>query len=80
MTVLSQQDQCDFSFLKTTLQTTDGNLSTHVTKLETAGYLSITKTFRKKIPHTSYRLTALGKTELSKYLVQMRDILQHSEM
>ncbi len=78
MTVLSQQDSSDFNFLKKTLDTSDGNLSTHLTRLETAGYVKITKTFRDKLPHTSYNLTSLGKQELSTYLSQMRNILQHS--
>ena len=78
MTVLSQQDSSDFNFLKKTLDTSDGNLSTHLTKLETAGYIKITKTFRDKLPHTSYNLTAVGKKELSTYLSQMRNILQQS--
>ncbi len=78
MTVLSQQDSSDFNFLKKTLDTSDGNLSTHLTRLETAGYILITKTFRDKLPHTSYNLTSLGKKELSTYLSQMRNILQQS--
>ncbi|NQV15638.1 transcriptional regulator [bacterium] len=80
MTVLSQQDSCDFNFLKKTLDTSDGNLSTHITKLETAGYLSITKIFQNKLPNTSYSLTQLGKMELSTYLTKMRNILQQSEI
>jgi len=78
MTVLSQQDSSDFNFLKKTLDTSDGNLSTHLTKLETAGYIKITKTFRDKLPHTSYNLTSVGKKELSTYLSQMRNILMQA--
>lgn len=78
MTVLSQQESTDFNFLKKTLDTSDGNLSTHLTKLESAGYVTITKTFRDKLPHTSYTLTPVGKNELSVYLSQMRNILKQS--
>ncbi|NQV41371.1 MAG: transcriptional regulator [Candidatus Marinimicrobia bacterium] len=78
MTVLSQQENSDFNFLKKTLDTSDGNLSTHLTKLEVAGYIKITKSFRDKLPHTSYNLTPEGKRELSTYLSQMRNILQQS--
>jgi len=78
MTVLSQLEISDFNFLKKTLDTSDGNLSTHLTKLETAGYINITKSFRDKLPHTAYSLTPMGKEELAKYLSQMRNILQHS--
>lgn len=78
MTVLSQQENSDFNFLKKTLDTSDGNLSTHLTKLETAGYVKITKSFRDKLPHTSYNLTPVGKKELSAYLSQMRNILKQS--
>lgn len=79
MTLLSQHERCGFNYLKTALDTSDGNLSTHITKLESAGYLLITKTFEKKIPRTTYRLTPLGIQELSAYLQNMRSIIQHSE-
>ena len=78
MTVLSHQEQSDFNFLNKTLDTSDGNLSTHLAKLEAAGYIKITKSFRDKLPHTSYNLTQLGTKELTSYLSQMRNILQHS--
>lgn len=78
MTALSQHDNCDFRFLKTTLDTSDGNLSTHITRLEQAGYLIISKTFQNKLPNTSYRLTELGKTELLNYLTQMKSVLQRA--
>jgi|FLOH01.1.fsa_nt_gi DNA-binding HxlR family transcriptional regulator len=80
MTVLSQHESCDFNFLKQTLDTSDGNLSSHITKLETVKYVQVTKTFQNKIPNSSYSLTPIGMQELSTYLQQMRSILKQAEL
>ena len=79
MTALSQDDGCDFSFLKKMLDTSDGNLSTHIAKLESVGYLNITKTFKGKLPNTSYSLTSSGEYELTKYLTAMRHLILKAE-
>ena len=79
MTTLSQDEDCDFSFLKKMLNTSDGNLSTHIAKLESVGYVDITKTFIGKLPNTSYSLTSKGKHELQKYLTAMRHLILKAE-
>jgi len=65
--VLSGVASADFEFMLNTLGLTKGNLSTHMAKLEDAGYVSVRKTFRGKLPHTSYSMTATGKKALAKY-------------
>jgi DNA-binding PadR family transcriptional regulator len=65
--LLSSVESADFLFLLKESRLTKGNLSVHLSKLEEAGYLKIEKTFRGKIPHTEYRLTAKGKTAFDEY-------------
>ena len=65
--LLSGIDSADFNFLRTTLGLTKGNLSAHTSRLEEAGYVQITKGFNGKIPHTSYSVTELGRSQLEAY-------------
>jgi DNA-binding MarR family transcriptional regulator len=65
--VLSGLDAADFNFLLTTLSLTRGNLSRHIEKLEAAGYLEVKKSFKGKIPNTSYHLTSKGAKALTEY-------------
>jgi DNA-binding HxlR family transcriptional regulator len=65
-----------FKDLKSVLGTTDGNLSVHARKLEDAGYITCTKTFADRIPHTEYRLTPLGRRAFDRYLAHMEALIQ----
>src|SRR5512137_1140464 len=65
--LLSSVESADFLFLLKSSQLTKGNLSVHLSRLEEAGYLKVDKTFRGKIPHTEYRLTAKGRTAFEQY-------------
>jgi len=67
MMILTGIEQADFNFLLTTLNLTRGNLSRHVEKLESAGYLKVKKSFNGKIPNTSYQLTQKGSKALAQY-------------
>jgi DNA-binding MarR family transcriptional regulator len=67
MMILAGVEQADFNFLLTTLRLTRGNLSRHVEKLESAGYLKVTKSFNGKMPNTRYRLTQEGSKALAQY-------------
>ncbi len=67
MMILSGVDTVDFSFLVSTLGLTKGNISSHMSRLEQAGYVEVRKSFNGKIPHTDYRLTAPGHEALADY-------------
>jgi len=64
-----------FRELKGALVTTDGNLSIHARKLETAGYITCVKSFAGRIPKTRYRVTPKGRRALTKYLADMESFL-----
>lgn len=67
LTVLSGVDEADFNFLLNTLGLTKGNLSSHMDKLEKAGYVRITKSFNGRIPHTDFCITDGGMDALKRY-------------
>jgi DNA-binding MarR family transcriptional regulator len=67
MAILSGIDTADFRFLVSTLGLSKGNLSSHVEKLEDAGYVKVTKSFNGKITNTQYALTSQGRQALEKH-------------
>ncbi len=73
LTVLAAAEEVEFKFLETAIGLTKGNLSSHVAKLEDAGYLTVQKAFRDRIPVTSYRITAEGRRALDAYRKRMLD-------
>jgi DNA-binding MarR family transcriptional regulator len=68
-------DGADATFLLRRTGLTWGNLSTHVSKLEGAGYVSVEKTFKGKKPHTMIRLTEKGRDAFTDYRRRMREAL-----
>jgi len=75
MMTLSATEISDHATLCNSLSLTKGNLSSHVAKLERAGYVEIVKSFAGKIPHTDYLLTELGREALRRYLDALEDIM-----
>ena len=65
-----------FNQLKALLKTTDGNLSVHARKLEEADYVTCTKSFDGRRPRTEYRLTPVGRRELTRYLSHMEALIR----
>jgi len=72
--LLSGVESADFNFLLSTLGLTRGNLSSHVDRLEQAGYVQVTKSFNGRVPHTEYRLTAAGRKALKSYWQDIESI------
>jgi DNA-binding transcriptional ArsR family regulator len=64
LTVLSSVTSADFTFLQQTTGLTKGNLSSHLTKLEDAGLLTIDKRFVRKKSHTTASLTKVGRQRI----------------
>ncbi len=76
LTVLAQADEVEFRFLERISGLTKGNLSSHISKLEEAGYLEVNKFFRGKSPVTSLKITRPGRGALKKYREQLNHALQ----
>jgi DNA-binding HxlR family transcriptional regulator len=76
VSALAVNDTLTFSDLKKLMNTTDGNLSVHARKLEEAEYIACTKSFEGRMPKTQYRLTALGRRALERYLDHMEALIR----
>jgi len=72
MTVLYAADEADFLYLQRECGLTQGNLSSHLARLEETGYVKIEKTFKGKYPLTICRLTRSGRAALESYARKMR--------
>jgi len=67
MALLAAVVECDFLFLLRETELNKGNLSSHLAKLEEAGYVEVQKSFRGKVPQTILRLTRAGRTAFGAY-------------
>lgn len=67
--------EADFLWVQRESSLTKGNLSSHLSKLEEAGYIEIEKTYRGKVPLTLLRLTTEGKTAFDSYRKRMNGLL-----
>ena len=65
----------DFTFLMRQTGLTWGNLSSHLSKLEEAGYVEVEKEFVGKKPHTMLHLTGDGRLAFREYRQRMRQVL-----
>ena len=75
VTILSTVESADFLFLQRETGLTKGNLSAHLSKLEVAGYVSIKKTFKGKLPLTVCKLTDAGQQAFDGYRQQMQNFI-----
>lgn len=72
---LAAVDSADFIFLMNQVGLTRGNLSSHLSKLEEVGYISVTKEFVERVPRTIIQLTDKGREAINHYREQMRTII-----
>jgi len=64
-------EKADFTFLKMQTGMTQGNLSSHLQKLESAGYITTEKRFRNKRPLTLLKITDRGREAFRSYVDEM---------
>lgn len=74
MSILYAAEQADFTYLLNETKLTRGNLSSHLSRLEEAGYIAIDKTFRGKVPRTLCSLTGEGKSAFDTYRIQLKEL------
>ena len=65
MSILAGVDEADFPYLKEQTGATSGNLSVQIEKLSTAGYITVEKGFKGKVPRTVCRITPAGQEYLA---------------
>ncbi len=75
LAVLVETSRADFTFLRTTLELTDGNLSRHLQVLEASGYVVVEKTFERRRPRTWVRATKEGQAAFAREVAALRALL-----
>jgi DNA-binding MarR family transcriptional regulator len=75
LTYLYVVESADYIFLLRLTGLTWGNLFTHLTKLEGAGYITMEKTFREKKPCTIIHLSNEGRKAFRIYKKSMQQVL-----
>ena len=73
--LLAAVKEADFLWLQRESGLTKGNLSSHLARLEGAGYVEVQKSFKGKIPLTVLRLTRAGKGAFDGYKKKMNGLL-----
>lgn len=79
MAYLSTVSPAPFVELRAKVNATDGNLSTHLSKLESAGYVRLEKRFQDKKPLTLVHLTRQGRAAWIAYLNRLQALLDAAE-
>ncbi len=69
-------ESADFLFLQRQTGLTWGNISSHVSKLEKVGYISVEKEFIDKKPHTTLKLTEQGRVAFKVYKKNMTKVFE----
>ena len=75
LSALGPGTEVEFTYLRDILDLTDGNLGTHLAKLEEAGYVAVRKTFVGRKPRTFVSLTPHGQHAFAEHLAALRAIL-----
>jgi predicted ArsR family transcriptional regulator len=73
--LLSNSGECDYTMIKSSLNLTDGHMSTHMKVLVAEMYVEMEKTFVNNKPKTTYKLTKLGKKKFSSYIDALKSIV-----
>ena len=68
MSILVSVESADFTYIRKQTGATAGNLSVQLEKLSQAGYITIEKGFRGKVPRTTCRITKGGIKAFSDYV------------
>ncbi len=75
LATLGPRDQITFPRLQQLLEMTAGNLSTHLRRLEDAGYVAVDKAHSGRTPVTYVSITGPGRRAFEDYLAKLRELL-----
>lgn len=74
--LLLQVESANFTYLKKEIDVSDGNLSSHLKKLEKVKYVKMQKSFENRKPKTTISLTDKGRTALNNYTRNLSEYLR----
>jgi len=72
-------EEADFVYLANRTGFSSGKISSHMTKLEAAGYVDVAKEFVSKRPRTTYKLTETGRHAFEQYRASIEGLLSATE-
>src|ERR1017187_11390 len=78
LATLADGDRITFPRLQELAGMTAGNLATHLRKLEDAGYVRVTKAYRRRTPVTWLSLTTAGRLALDEYTASLQALLANA--
>ncbi|MFJ1323422.1 winged helix-turn-helix domain-containing protein [Capnocytophaga canis] len=76
MSLLISEEKADFNRIKEVTQATSGNISVQIGKLEKAGYITVTKSFKDNYPNTELTLTTKGLQAFEEYVEALKGYLK----
>jgi DNA-binding PadR family transcriptional regulator len=76
--ILAGRGETAFNELRDALETTDGNLATHLRTLEDAGYVAVDKRFEGRKPLSTYTLTEAGRAAFARYLKSLEQVIKEA--
>ena len=68
-------EKSDFLYLQHETEMNKGTLSSHLSRLEEAGYIEVSKTYRGKVPQTLLQLTLAGRNAFEQYRRKLKKAL-----
>lgn len=75
MSILLTVEEADFNYLKESTQSTSGNISVQIDKLQQAGYISVKRGFVGKRTRTVCKITPIGVTAFEKYVDALKSYI-----
>jgi DNA-binding MarR family transcriptional regulator len=79
MSMLAGSPELSFTELRNSLKMTDGNLTTHIRRLQKSGYVSVSKSFRENRPLTTCSLTVSGIRAFNDYVTLLERIVKQAQ-
>ena len=79
MSLLAANSDLSFNDLKSQLNMTDGNLTTHIRTLKQAGYIAVTKSMQNRRSLTTCSLTDEGRNAFNQYIKLLEQIINQSK-
>jgi DNA-binding MarR family transcriptional regulator len=76
VSILMDNENAEFTYIREQTGSTAGNLSIQVTRLKDAGYIEVEKRFRNNYPLTICKITPLGRQKFIEYVVTLNDYIK----
>ena len=76
VSILTNYEEVEFTYLRDSIGATDGNMNTHLKKLEDAKYIGVRKIFVERKPRTFYSLTDEVNIAFRDYVSQIERFIK----